>query len=279
MEKKKVYVAATAHLDTVWRWNLTKTIDEFLPDTLEKNIHLIEKYPHYRFNFEGAFRYRLAEEYYPLHFEYIKKLINEGKWCVSGSEYENGDVNIPSPEALFRNILLGNGYFKEKFGKESSDIFLPDCFGFGKQLPSIIKHAGLKGFSTQKLSWGSAYGVPFDTGIWKGIDGSEVFACLDAKSYRYKFEGDIRGDLSVINKISRNAFEGGLPQTMHLYGTGDWGGSPTEESVQAVVKKAWQKMATRILKWFPHPRTNFSTILKSYRKKRKRSCPVGTANC
>lgn len=234
MEKKKVYVAATAHLDTVWRWNLAKTIDEFLPDTLEKNIHLIEKYPHYRFNFEGAFRYRLAEEYYPLHFEYIKKLINERKWCVSGSEYENGDVNIPSPEALFRNILLGNGYFKEKFGKESSDIFLPDCFGFGKQLPSIIKHAGLKGFSTQKLSWGSAYGVPFDTGIWKGIDGSEVFACLDAKSYRYKFEGDIRGDLSVINKISRNAFEGGLPQTMHLYGTGDWGGSPTEESVQAV---------------------------------------------
>ena len=105
MEKKKVYVAATAHLDTVWRWNLTKTIDEFLPDTLEKNIHLIEKYPHYRFNFEGAFRYRLAEEYYPLHFEYIKKLINEGKWCVSGSEYENGDVNIPSPEALFLSLI------------------------------------------------------------------------------------------------------------------------------------------------------------------------------
>lgn len=234
MEKKKVYVAATAHLDTVWRWNLAKTIDEFLPDTLEKNIHLIEKYPHYRFNFEGAFRYKLAEEYYPLHFEYIKKLIDQGRWCVAGSEYENGDVNIPSPEALFRNILLGNGYFKEKFGKESADIFLPDCFGFGSQLPSIIKHAGLKGFSTQKLSWGSAYGVPFDTGIWKGIDGSEIFACLDAKSYRYKFDGDIRGDISVINKISRNAFEGGLPQTMHLYGTGDWGGSPTEESVQSV---------------------------------------------
>ena len=187
MEKKKVYVAATAHLDTVWRWNLAKTIDEFLPDTLEKNIHLIEKYPHYRFN-----------------FEYIKKLINEGKWCVSGSEYENGDVNIPSPEALFRNILLGNGYFKEKFGKESSDIFLPDCFGFGKQLPSIIKHAGLKGFSTQKLSWGSAYGVPFDTGIWKGIDGNEVFACLDAKSYRYKFEGDIRGDLQILSNNIRS---------------------------------------------------------------------------
>ena len=234
MEKKKAYMAATANLDTVWRWNLAKTIDEFLPETFEKNFDLIEKYPHYRFNFEGAFRYALAEEYYPKHFEYIKKLTEDGKWCISGSSYENGDVNIPSPEALFRNILLGNGYFRKKFGKESADIFLPDCFGFGKQLPSIIKHAGLCGFSTQKLSWGSAYGVPFDTGIWRGVDGAEVFACLDAKSYRYKFSGDIRGDISVINKISRNAFEGGLPQTMHLYGTGDQGGSPDEESVQAL---------------------------------------------
>lgn len=234
MEKKKVYAVATAHLDTVWRWNLATTIKEYLPNTLEQNFNLIEKYPNYRFNFEGAFRYALAEEYYPKHFEYLKGLIKSGKWNVAGSSYENGDVNIPSPEALFRNIIYGNGYFKEKFGKESCDIFLPDCFGFGYALPSIMKHAGLKGFTTQKLSWGSAYGVPFDLGIWKGVDGSEVYACLNAKSYCYKFSGDIRGDISVIDKITQNAFESGIPQTLHLYGTGDYGGSPTEESVQAI---------------------------------------------
>ena len=203
MEKKKVYAVATAHLDTVWRWNLATTIKEYLPNTLEKNFDLADKYPHYKFNFEGAFRYALAEEYYPKHFEYLKELIKSGKWNVAGSSYENGDVNIPSPEALFRNIIYGNGYFKEKFGKESCDIFLPDCFGFGYALPSIMKHAGLKGFTTQKLSWGSAYGVPFDLGIWKGVDGSEVYACLNAKSYCYKFSGDIRGDISVIDKITQ----------------------------------------------------------------------------
>lgn len=234
MEKKKVYAVATAHLDTVWRWNLATTIKEYLPNTLEQNFNLIEKYPNYRFNFEGAFRYALAEEYYPKHFEYLKELIKSGKWNVAGSSYENGDVNIPSPEALFRNIIYGNGYFKEKFGKESCDIFLPDCFGFGYALPSIMKHAGLKGFTTQKLSWGSAYGVPFDLGLWQGVDGSKVYACLNAQSYRYKFSGDIRGDISVINKITQNAFESGIPQTLHLYGTGDWGGAPTEESVQAI---------------------------------------------
>lgn len=234
MEKKKVYAVATSHLDTVWRWNLATTIKEYLPDTLEKNFDLADKYPRYKFNFEGAFRYQLAEEYYPKHFEYLKGLIEKGSWNVAGSSYENGDVNIPSPEALFRNIIYGNGYFKEKFGKESCDIFLPDCFGFGYALPSIMKHAGLKGFTTQKLSWGSAYGVPFDLGLWQGVDGSKVYACLNAQSYRYKFSGDIRGDISVINKITQNAFERGIPQTLHLYGTGDWGGAPTEESVQAI---------------------------------------------
>lgn len=234
MEKKKVYAVATSHLDTVWRWNLATTIKEYLPDTLEKNFDLADKYPHYKFNFEGAFRYELAEEYYPKHFEYLKGLVEKGSWNVAGSSYENGDVNIPSPEALFRNIIYGNGYFKEKFGKESCDIFLPDCFGFGYALPSIMKHAGLKGFTTQKLSWGSAYGVPFDLGLWQGVDGSRVYACLNAQSYRYKFSGDIRGDVSVINKITQNAFESGIPQTLHLYGTGDWGGAPTEESVQAI---------------------------------------------
>ena len=94
MEKKKVYAVATAHLDTVWRWNLATTIEEYIPDTIAKNLDLIEKYPHYRFNFEGAFRYALIEEYYPRHFEIIKDLINQGKWCVSGSSYENGDVKI-----------------------------------------------------------------------------------------------------------------------------------------------------------------------------------------
>lgn len=60
MEKKKVYAVATSHLDTVWRWNLATTIKEYLPDTLEKNFDLADKYPRYKFNFEGAFRYQLA---------------------------------------------------------------------------------------------------------------------------------------------------------------------------------------------------------------------------
>lgn len=234
MEKKKVYAVATSHLDTVWRWTLSKTINEFIPDTLTKNFDLIEKYPNYKFNFEGAFRYELIEQFYPKAFDLVKEYVSEDRWCISGTGYENGDVNIPSPEALIRNLLIGNEYFMEKFGKTSKDMFLPDCFGFGWALPSVANHCGLLGLTTQKLSWGSAYGIPFDLGKWIGPDGKGIYTCLNAKSYRYKFTGDLRADLSVINNISDNAKNSSLPWANHLYGTGDWGGSPEEESVRAV---------------------------------------------
>lgn len=230
----KIFAVATSHLDTVWRWELPKTIDEFLPDTFEKNFELIEKYPHYRFSFEGAFRYELIEEYYPEAFEQIREYIKQDRWCVSGSAYENGDVNIPSPEALLRNFLYGNHYFQEKFGKMSKDVFLPDCFGFGYVLPTVTKHANLLGFSSQKLGWGGAYDLPFDIGIMRGPDGSEAYASLDPMSYRNKFAGDVRGDLHTIDKIANNGLKYNLPWTMDYYGTGDWGGAPEEETVKNV---------------------------------------------
>lgn len=102
-------------------------------------LRLFEKYPDYRFSFEGSYRYELMEEYYPEEFEKLKEHVAQGRWNVTGSAYENGDVNIPSPEALFRNILYGNSYFDKTFGKRSTDIFLPDCFGFGWALPSIAR--------------------------------------------------------------------------------------------------------------------------------------------
>ena len=77
--KKKAYAVSTAHLDTVWRWNLAKTIEEFIPDTLRKNFDLIDRYPEYCFNFEGAFRYELIEEYYPLAFDEITEFVKQGR--------------------------------------------------------------------------------------------------------------------------------------------------------------------------------------------------------
>ena len=234
MAENRIFTVATSHLDTVWRWELPKTIDVFIPDTIEKNIAFLKKYPLYKFNFEGAFRYELIEEYYPESFKEIQKYAEEGRWCPSGSAYENGDVNIPSPEAILRNFLYGNRYFKEKLGRSTKDIFLPDCFGFGYALPSIARQAHLNGFTTQKLSWGGAVERPFNIGLWQGVDKSRIYASLNPLSYRNKFDGTVRGNAQVMDKLAYNGLNYNLPWANCFYGTGDWGGAPTEESVKSV---------------------------------------------
>ena len=234
--KKRIYTCATAHLDTIWNWDFEHTVTNCLFNTLVGNFELFEKYKDYKFNFEGSYRYELFEEYYPEYFEKLKKYIEEGRWNVTGSAYENGDVNVPSPEALFRNILYGNGYFRKKFGKVSKEIYLPDCFGFGYALPSIIRHGNLLGFTTQKLTWGSAYGTPFDIGKWFGVDGNFCFACVKPDSYTSTYRR-IRDKKDNKEKLADNQAKYGLPWTFSFHGVGDQGGCPKKRSVAVLQKE------------------------------------------
>ncbi len=242
---RRVYTVATAHLDTVWNWDFEHTISECIFNTLADNFKLFETYPDYKFSFEGAYRYELMQEYYPELFEQLKEYVEKGKWNVAGSSYENGDVNIPSPESLFRNILYGNEYFDKTFGKRSKDIYLPDCFGFGWALPSIAEHANLLGFTTQKLSWGSANGIPFDLGRWYGSNGKWIFANLDGLSYCTSYD-KVRKNSKIVKKIRRNEKEGKIGWTLALHGTGDVGGAPKEESVKTVCRELEANESERI---------------------------------
>ncbi len=234
--KKRIFTLATSHLDTSWLWTLETSIEEFIPSTLYDNFKLFEKYPEYRFGFEGSYRYELVEEYYPEAFRKLTKYVQDGRWVPLGSSYENGDVNQPSPEALFRNILYGNDYFEKKFGKPSNDIFLPDCFGFGAALPSVMAHSGLKGFTTQKLTWGSASGTPFDLGKWYGIDGNFVYANIKPGAYSRNLSS-VRKNKTIAPKLEDNMKSFDLPMTAAFYGMGDRGGSPSEGSVRAITNE------------------------------------------
>ncbi len=231
-DKKKIYTVATAHLDTVWSWDFEETISKYIYNTLVDNFRLFEKYPTYTFSFEGSYRYELMQEYYPKLFEKMKEYVKEGRWNVCGSAFENGDVNVPSPEALFRNILFGNSYFDKTFNKRSVDIYLPDCFGFGWALPSIARHANLMGFTTQKLAWGSAYGIPFDIGKWQGVDGEEIYASCNPHDYYFTLK-KLRDWDFVLNKLKENE-KYDLDWTYIFHGIGDRGGAPEEATVKYV---------------------------------------------
>ena len=260
-----LYVVGYAHLDTQWRWEYPQVIREYLPKTMHDNFALFEKYPHYVFNFSGANRYRMMKEYWPEDYAKLKQYVAAGRWFPAGSSMEEGDVNSPSAESIVRQILYGSQYFRHEFGKTSAEYMLPDCFGFPASLPSILAHMGLKGFSTQKLTWGSAarvggpgsientpVGIPFNVGFWEGPDGRGVIAAFNPGSYG----GQVREDISkspIITdpnarnnpidwpgRVTLNGKASRLLTDYHYYGTGDTGGAPSEASVkmmEAIVTK------------------------------------------
>jgi alpha-mannosidase len=213
-----LYVVGYAHLDTEWRWEYPQVINEYLRRTMEDNFRLFDKYPHYIFNFSGANRYRLMKEYFPSAFAKVQKYVASGQWFPAGSSMEEGDVNTPSAESIIRQVLYGNEWFRKEFGKASAEYMLPDCFGFPASLPTILAHSGVKGFSTQKLLWGSSApgggaeslektpeGVPFNVGVWVGPDGESILAGLNPGSYSAGIVTDLSKPLSSLQ--SNNAIQ------------------------------------------------------------------------
>jgi alpha-mannosidase len=258
-----LYVVGYAHLDTEWRWEYPQVISEFLPKTMHVNFDFFEKYPHYIFNFSGANRYRMMKEYFPADYAKVKQYVAAGRWFPAGSSVEEGDVNSPSPESIIRQVLYGNEYFRQEFGVASAEYMLPDCFGFPASLPSILAAAGVKGFSTQKLTWGSSAavggpdspehtpaGTPFNVGIWEGPDGKSVMAALNPGDYGAGISYDLSkssphpiGEHYVDwpKRVELDGQVSGLYTDYHYYGTGDTGGAPSESSVkllEAIVTKS-----------------------------------------
>lgn len=227
-----LYVVGYAHLDTEWRWSYPTTIREYLHNTLQDNFKLFEKYPNYTFNFTGSNRYRLMKEYFPEDYVRLKEYVAQGRWFPGGSSIEEGDVNSPSLESIIRQVLYGNRYFKQEFGKESSEYMLPDCFGFPAALPSILAHCGIKGFSTQKLTWHSIAGIPFNLGVWEGPDGRSVVAALNPDSYGSSIHEDLSLNPAWLKRVQTDGAKSGVFADYRYYGTGDMGGSPDEESVK-----------------------------------------------
>ena len=234
----KAYMVADAHLDTQWNWDVQATIRDHIRNTLTQNLFLLKKYPNYIFNFEGAVKYAWMKEYYPLQYEEMKRYIANGRWHIAGSSWDANETIICSPESWLRNVLLGQTFYRNEFGTEGTDIFLPDCFGFGYTLPTLANHCGLIGFSSQKLVWRTKpfydgnRRYPFTIGLWQGIDGSRIMM-THGFGYGQRWKDE---DLSKSEQLAREIGESPLNMVYRYYGTGDIGGSPNIPSVRSVEK-------------------------------------------
>ncbi len=226
-----VWGVGHAHIDTAWLWPLRETVRK-CARTFSSQIGLIERYPGYVFGASQAQLYCFVKENYPGLYAKIKKAVAEGHWEVQGGMWVEADCNLIGGESMVRQFIHGKNFFRDEFGVEVKNLWLPDVFGYSANLPQILHRAGMDYFLTQKLSWNYYNRMPHNTFIWQGIDGSKVLA-------HFPPEDDYNSCVlpCQLRKHEENNSEAGLIQdALCLYGIGDGGGGPKEEHVERALR-------------------------------------------
>ena len=222
-----------AHIDTAWLWPIRETVRK-CARTFSTAVALMDEYPEYRFVCSQAQQHAWMEERYPSLFAEMRKKVESGQFEPVGSMWVEPDTNVPSGEALCRQLVFGKRFFMDRYGVETEDLWLPDAFGYSGALPQILRQAGVRFFLTQKLSWNEIDRFPHHTFWWEGIDGSRVLAhCPPTDTYNGQFRV---GEL--LNGLRDFAEHGKSRRSLYVYGNGDGGGGPTRAMLESARRLA-----------------------------------------
>ncbi len=232
-----------AHIDVAWLWTLGMTHHK-TARTFHTVLRLMEQYPDYLFTQSQPALYDFIRQDHPQVFEAIQARIAEGRWEPIGGMWVEADCNLTGAEALARQFLLGEGFFKEYFGENAASpvLWLPDVFGYNWNLPQLITEAGLKYFFTIKIGWSQYNRLPFDSFWWQGLDGTRVLTHFSTTNDGSEFASTYNAMASPeqtmntwTNFQQKDAGRPGeVPPLLMSYGYGDGGGGPTREMIENV---------------------------------------------
>ncbi len=168
------------------------------------------------------------KESYPGLFERIRQQVKAGKLEPQGALWVECDANLTGGESIVRQILYGRQFFHTEFGVDPEYIWLPDTFGYSAALPQLIHKAGMRYFSTQKLSWSLINHFPYHSFWWQGIDGTAILVhTLPEENYNSPAQP------RSVGKIESNYAEKGVSDhALMVFGIGDGGGGPGEEHLE-----------------------------------------------
>jgi len=224
-QKQKVFVVGHSHIDAVWLWTRTETV-EVCRKTFSEVIDLIKKYPGFCFSQSTAQYYEWMEKKYPEIFREIKEQVKNGRIEPVGGMWVESDCNLPSGESLARQILYGKRYFLQKFNKEVKVAWLPDTFGFCQTLPQIFKKSGIDYFLTSKLVWQTFHPFPHYAFWWKSPDGTKMLAVQTIGLYNHDNPAEINHHLWVLKNRHR------IDSLIFLFGNGDHGEGLNSEMLE-----------------------------------------------
>lgn len=227
------------HIDVAWLWTLSQTREK-AARSFSTVLNLMKQYPEYIFMSSQPQLYKFVKEDYPEVYEEIKHRVKEGKWEAEGAMWLEADCNLTSGESLVRQILFGTSFFEKEFGVKNRILWLPDVFGYSAALPQILKKSGIEYFMTTKISWNEYNKMPYDTFMWRGIDGTEILTYfITTKELKVQFQtphtttynGEIKPS-QVMGAWDRYQNKDLSDEVLISFGYGDGGGGPTKEMLE-----------------------------------------------
>jgi alpha-mannosidase len=216
-----------AHIDTAWLWPLAETVRKCYR-TFSSAVRYMEDYPDYKFACSQAQQWEWMKELQPDLYERMKARVKTGQFVPAGGSWVEPDCNIPSGEALVRQFLFGQRFFRQEFGITCHEFWEPDVFGYSAALPQIMQQAGIQNFLTQKLSWNQFNKPASHTFLWEGLDGSRVFTHFPPAD-TYNSMANVK---EVLFNVSNFKDHERAKESYLLFGYGDGGGGPTTSMVE-----------------------------------------------
>lgn len=227
------------HIDVAWLWTLAQTREKTVR-SFSTVLELMKQYPEYKFMSSQPQLYQYLKQDAPELYEQVKERIAQGRWEAEGGMWLEADCNVTSGESLVRQLLFGARFFEKEFGVKSKILWLPDVFGYSAALPQILKKAGIDYFMTTKISWSQYNKLPYDTFMWKGMDGTEILthfitatdmAALKKGRHMTTYNANLIAD-QVMGSWARYQQKNINHETLISFGYGDGGGGPTREMLE-----------------------------------------------
>ena len=224
----RVHMIANAHVDPVWLWPWQAGADEALA-TAASMADRCDEYPEFVFTRGEAWLYQQAERIRPDLFARIRAAIERGQWHITGGQFIQPDLNLPTAAGLHRQIEHGQRYFRDRFDIAPTVGYNVDSFGHTATLPDILSRHGYE-FYVFRRPEEHQVALPANVFRWRGANGAQVIAFRIVPGYVANF-ADLAGQV----RIAVESVDGSLGHTMCFYGVGNHGGGPSKAMIEWII--------------------------------------------
>ncbi len=236
-----VHLICNAHLDPVWQWRWEEGCAETI-STFRNAAKLLREHDKLIFNHNEAVLYGWVKKYDPRLFREIQKLVEEGRWFVSGGWFLQPDLNLPGTESLIRQITEGLRFFRDHFKARPRVAYNFDSFGHSCGLPQMLRLAGYEMYIHMRPQHPDLI-LPSDLYRWRGPDGTEI-NCLRISVGLYhteywNIEQRLQKGTEMALRLNRD-----VPV---FWGIGNHGGGPTREDLKKIDSFAKKEERVKII--------------------------------